>query len=417
MKKLLMLSYYFPPIGMGGTQRAAKFAKYLPEFGWEPTVVTVKPIAYWAQDPGLLDEIQAVRIIRTESFDPQRLMAKYRPSKKESLGTKSSGGFISTLNEFIIPFFLLPDSKILWKHHALKTVDKLLAYEKFDALYTTSPPHSVQLIGKKLAKTYGLKWVADFRDSWAGGVVVHEPTFYQQWMNRLLQKRVLHSADAIVCVTSEMKNEFDQRAKNVHWIPNGFDPADFPAVEQVEKQKFVFCHCGSITKFSQPEELLRALAELKKKQPQVYKKILFRFVGHDLLGNFPGLVKKFDVQDAVEYHGYKTHREALRDLVHADAFLLIALGKPGDHFIPGKTFEYLGALKPVIAITNVVDTKSLLEKFAHVFILDPESRGAIAETITKIIHLPAQTTKNDVQKFNRKLQTKQLAEILNNLVD
>ena len=128
-----MLSYYFPPIGMGGTQRAAKFAKYLPEFGWEPTVVTVKPIAYWAQDPALLDEIQKVRILRTESFDPQRLMAKYRPLGKTRLRTKSYGGFVTTLNEYIIPFFLLPDSKILWQHHAIKTVDKLLAYEKFDS--------------------------------------------------------------------------------------------------------------------------------------------------------------------------------------------------------------------------------------------------------------------------------------------
>jgi len=412
-----MLSYYFPPIGMGGTQRAAKFAKYLPEFGWEPTVVTVKPIAYWALDPALLDELYAVRIIRTESFDPQRLMAKYRPSKREPAGAKRNGGLVSALNEFVIPFFLLPDSKILWKHHVLKTIDELLVHEKFDALYTTSPPHSVQLIGKKLAKKYGLKWVADFRDSWAGGVVVHEPTIFQRRMNRFLQKRVLNAADVVVCVTGEMKKEFDQLAANVHWIPNGFDPADFPAAEKEKKKKFVFCHCGTITKFSHPEGLLCAFSELKTKKPELYKQILFRFVGHDSLGNFLELVKKFNVQDAVEYHGYKTHREALRDLVNADALLLIALGKPGDHFIPGKTFEYLGASKPVLALTNIVDTKSLLEKFTRVFILDPENPNAIIETIEKIIHFRARETKNDVQKYNRKLQTKQLAEILDDLIE
>lgn len=411
-----MLSYYFPPIGMGGTQRAAKFAKYLPEFGWEPTVITVKPIAYWAQDESLLDELHAVRIIRTESFDPQRLMAKYRSSKREITGVKKNGGFVSTLNEFVIPFFLLPDSKILWKHHALKTIDELLIHEKFDALYTTSPPHSVQLIGKKLAKKYGLKWVADFRDSWAGGVVVHEPTFFQRWMNRKMQSHVLRAADAVLTVTKSLKEEFEQESKYVHYIPNGFDPADFPSAEGGQKEKFVFCHCGSITKFSQPEGLLRALSELKTQQPEVYKKIFFRFVGHDSLCNFSALVEKYNVQDAVEYLGYKTHREALRYLVNADALLLIALGKPGDHFIPGKTFEYLGASKPVLALTNIVDTKSLLEKFAHVFILDPENQNAIIETIEKIIHFRARETKNDVQKYNRKLQTKQLAEILDGLV-
>ncbi len=412
-----MLAYYFPPIGMGGTQRAAKFAKYLPEFGWEPTVITVKPIAYWAQDKSLLDELGDTRIIRTESFDPQRLMAKYRRQNQESATSKTHSSVLSIFNEFVIPFFLLPDSKILWTHPLLRTIKKLLMDEKFDALYTTSPPHSVHLVGEKIAKKYGLKWTADFRDSWAGGVVVHEPTIFQRWLSRKMQSHVLRAADAVLTVTQSLKKEFDQESKNVQYIPNGFDPADYPSAEKGQESKFVFCHCGSITRFSHPEGLLRALSELKTQQPEVYEKILFRFVGHDSLGNFPALVEKFNVQDAVEYLGYKTHNQALRHLVNADALLLVAIGKPKDHFIPGKTFEYLGASKPILALVNVADTKSVLEKFAHIFILDAENRNGITEAIAMVPNFRAQGTKNDVHKFNRKLQTKQLAEILDNLVD
>ena len=113
LKKVLVLSYYFPPIGMGGTQRIAKFGKYLAEFGWEPTIITVLPISYWAIDETTLDELSHVRIIRTESLDPQRLLAKM--GKKQLAKVGSGKGLAHFVNLKILPFFLLPDTKILWK--------------------------------------------------------------------------------------------------------------------------------------------------------------------------------------------------------------------------------------------------------------------------------------------------------------
>ena len=126
MKKLLILTYYFPPLGLGGTQRVAKFVKYLPQFGWRPTVVTVKPIAYWALDESLMQDVKEARIIRTESLDPQRLLARLGRTTIQASAGEKRVGVGATINQKLLPFFLTPDSKILWRPFALRAVKKLL---------------------------------------------------------------------------------------------------------------------------------------------------------------------------------------------------------------------------------------------------------------------------------------------------
>jgi len=151
-----MLSYYFPPLGMGGTQRSAKFARYLPEFGWEPTVLTVKPIAYWAEDASLLEEVAAIRLVRTGSLDPQRLLhllkkGAGRAAPGAEKGAPAAGGMAAWLNRKLLPWFLLPDSKILWRWHAARAAARLLHAGEFSAIWSTSPPHSTHLIARRLA--------------------------------------------------------------------------------------------------------------------------------------------------------------------------------------------------------------------------------------------------------------------------
>lgn len=422
LKKLLFLSYYFPPLGMGGTQRSAKFAKYLGEFGWEPTVVTVKPISYWANDESALDELKDIRIIRTESLDPQRVLTRIKgeqPAQAQSGG--GSGGIFQKINQKIFPFIFVPDTKILWKHHCLEAVDELFKTEKFDAVLTTSPPHSVHLIGMKISQKYKLPWVADFRDSWAGGVVVHEPTIIQRMQNRRLQKKVLRNADALTVVTSGIKNEFVKESKQdekIHYIPNGFDPADFEELSEPKNDKFTFCHVGSITQFSYPEVLFKAITVLFEKKPELAQKIKFKFIGQSVIPNFKELMEKYNLADIVEQIGYVAHSDSLKYLKQADALLLIALGKQGACFIPGKTYEYLGALKPVLAITNANDTAEILKLSNLAFVNEPGNISKIADSIEKMIENPQPIKPADVeyaQQFDRKKQTEQLVEILNSI--
>ncbi len=425
MKKLLLLSYYFPPLGMGGAQRPAKFAKYLPEFGWQPTVLTVKPVAYWAEDASLLDELAKVRIIRTESWDPQRLLVKWgkaNPSVQVAAGAGSKPHrFFRFLNEKLLPFFLIPDSKILWRGHAVRAALKLMQREKFDALYTTSPPHSAHLIGQRIAKKCGLRWVADFRDSWAGGVVVHEPTRLQRLMNQHLQNSVLEQADAVISVSSGIQNELLKSPAGHHEkfcvIPNGFDADDFPIRSRpADDGRFVICHCGSVTAFSDPQPLLDALPIFRKRHPELADKVLFQFVGYESTASLQERFDALGLGSMLHVTGYQPHREALQYLVNADALLLIARGKAGATFIPSKTFEYLGAKKPILALTDVQDTIEFLSKIRQAVVLGLRDHLKIAGAIASFVRGEGKSTNEAfIAQFDRKLQAERLASILDRL--
>lgn len=411
--KVLMISYYFPPLGMGGTQRPAKFAKYLHEFGWEPVVLTVKPIAYFAQDDSMLKELGHVRIIRTGSLDPQRLMA--RIGKCQAGGGTGGSKWAAWINEYLLSFVLRPDSKRLWHWHALRTARRLLKQERFDAIYTTSPPHSVQLLGLTLKKQFGIKWIADFRDAWAGGVVVHEPTAWQYHDNRRMQKKVLQYADAVLCVTPGLARDLTPMAGDtpVHVLTNGYDPEDYPESQRTDS-RFVICHCGSVTRFSHPEIFLSACAQLKHKDPGLAKKLQIQFVGYDALGVLPNLVKKYHVDDLVQMIGYQPHWKALEYLVSADALLLIALGRPGDRFVPGKVFEYIGAQKSIIAVTNVDDTKTILNQYSGTVLTRPRASEIVGAVHQLMQNGGEQHTQAELEseRFERRHQTGILTEIM-----
>ncbi len=453
MKKLLLLSYYFPPLGMGGTQRPAKFARYLPEFGWEATVLTVKPIAYWANDPSLLEDVAGVAVVRTGSLDPQRLLmliSRRRTGNGAAMTASASSGLFAWINQKIVPWFLLPDSKILWRWHAGRAASRLLRTGEFDAILTTSPPHSVHLIGLRLARRFNLPWVADFRDAWAGSVVVHEPTRWHRRCQHQLQRRVVRAASAVIGVTPGIVAGLEAAgaAGKAIFIPNGFDAADFPgfgaaapaaqtrphaqtlaqkdqpaaaltsavkapcAAPAAAASRFTLCHCGSISRFSNPAPLLAALT------PEDGRTLRVLFVGYDANGQFEEHVRDRGLEEVIEYAGYQPHRLALAAMSAADALVLIACDQPGARFIPGKTFEYLASLKPVLLISNVSETIRLLDKIPGLLICGPEQPEAIRAALQRLqtdAALRQAAMKRDLLPFERKHQTRQLAGVLDRL--
>ena len=417
MKKLLILTYYFPPLGLGGTQRIAKFVKYLPQFGWQPTVVTVKPIAYWALDESLMQDVKEARIVRTESLDPQRLLARFGRTIIQPGAGEKRGGFGTLVNQKVLPFILTPDSKILWRSFALSAIDKLLAAEHFDALMTTSPPHSVHLIGRRIAQRYGIKWLADFRDSWAGSHVVHEPTARHFERNRKWQQQVIKSADAATCISPAILKSFEPNdlSHKFHIIPNGYDPQDFKATESKKNEFFTLCYSGTINRFADPEPFLDALVLLKKNNSDAYSKLIVQFVGYDTLGNFHEMVVRRNL-DRVEVVGHKPHAQSVAYLKNADALLLIAKARPEDTFIPGKTFEYFGAQKPIFAISNSAPTNDVLANASQAAVVSSfnakDIYSRLREFLTSDMH-SIRINKEYIQQFNRRTQTKQLSEILN----
>lgn len=420
MKKVIILTYYFPPLGLGGTQRIAKFVKYLPQCGWEPTVVTVKPIAYWALDESLNADIKSARVFRTESFDPQRLLARLGKEKIEADAGENKGGLLSTINHKVLPFFLVPDSKVLWHPFAFTSIKKLLGDESFDALLTTSPPHSVHLLGRKVARRFNLPWLADFRDGWAGSHIVHEPTRWQYRRNLKQQKDVVSAASCIVSaspgIDEALKLESDDPEK-FHVITNGFDPDDFPTNIQ-KNNKFTLCYSGTINRFADPEPFLDALALLKEKNAELIENLSVEFVGMDTVGGFSEMVKNRNLTDLVNVLGQKDHTESVKHLKNADALLLIAKARENDTFIPGKTFEYIGAQKPIFAISNSRYTNEFLHDYQCAHTVENFNAAEISFALQEFLNTNWDLINSDlgfVAQFNRQDQTKKLADLLNSI--
>ena len=161
INKVLVIAYYFPPMGLSGVQRTLKFVKYLPDHGWEPTVLTVTPTAYYALDYGMLRELieSNIRTIRTNSLDPTRLFESGKPVKMphEKLRT-----FLSGISQAIF----VPDNKVGWKHDAIRAGRKLLQEEEFNVIFSTAPPYTCHLIGTALSKEFKIPLVIDYRDAW-----------------------------------------------------------------------------------------------------------------------------------------------------------------------------------------------------------------------------------------------------------
>ncbi|MDZ7316845.1 MAG: glycosyltransferase [candidate division KSB1 bacterium] len=420
MKRLLILSYYFPPLGLGGTQRIAKFVKYLPQFGWQPTVVTVKPVLYWAEDESLMNDVADAQVVRTESWDPQRLLARLG-KKRTGAPSGTEQGLFGILNRKLMPLLFQPDVKILWRCHALTAVKELVRQKPFDALLTTSPPHSTHLIGRRAAALFKLPWLADFRDGWAGSHVVSEPNDLARRRNLQLQRRVVASADAIVAcskaILESLLPEADRNKKG--WvITNGYDPEDFAIDPKPKNVRFTLCYSGTVNRWADPAPFLKGLAWAMRMDRSLQNKIRVLFVGLDMSASLADKVAAEGLAEWVTLLGHHPHRKAVSFLAAADGLLLLVDAEPSDTFIPGKTFEYIGAQKPMFVISNSHPTNDLLRAYSRAVIVTSRRPEEIGRRLIEFIDSPPQAGVRDnafVQAFDRRRQTALLAQILDKI--
>lgn len=424
MKTVLILAYYFPPLGMGGTQRVAKFVKYLPRFGWQPVVVTVKDIAYYAKDESMLDELRAVRIYRTGSLDPHRVLHKLSrgQSDRSPVGERRRG-LAGTRLYRLLSWTTIPDSKKLWLPFAFMQVRKLLKNEACDCLLTTSPPHSVHLLGYWLQRIYRLPWVADFRDGWSGGNFQYEPTFVHRWLNRRLERLVLRNADRVITVSEPLTEKMRQKAGpgdgRFQTITNGFDAADFPGkTRQTRGEKFTVTYSGTLSPIAPLESFLIALSQLLRAQPELSNKVVVNLVGLDLDGRVSVAVRELSLAKHVRLVGYCEHQKAIAYLLQSDLLLYPVADWASDDFVPGKTFEYMAAGKPVLAIGPEVEGVRLLRQTNAVLHAGHQEVGALVQIIRDLIctrQKPVRPARRDkvVRMYTREALTGRLSQILN----
>jgi glycosyltransferase involved in cell wall biosynthesis len=426
--KVLIISYYFPPMGMGGVQRAAKFAKYLPAFGWKPFVLTVKEVEYLAKDPSLLEDLPPeVRVIRTESFDPLRisfiLKSFYKKRRQKDKSIKRSTVKKSKLSSRL--FF--PDSKIGWLPFALLSGLKIIRKEGIDLIFTTSPPPSLHLVGYFLKLLAGKPWIADFRDPWIGFHYEDYPTPFHLWLKNRLVGLITQNANAIVSINEKISQRFFSLypfIKNIETIPNGYDDSDFNLPPTGKTDSFVIAYLGTFSPDHNPESFLLGLRSLLDEKRTLKEKIKLKHIGLCMGIDLDGMIKKYDLSGVVERKGYLPHKEALAQL--QDASILLLTTSPSleaEMISTSKLFEYIPLKKPVLAIVppsgaaaEVVSSLNLgkvvspadlvgIEKELLSFFLDWE-KGKLSPDLDEV----------RIKMFSREFLTSRLASLFDEVI-
>jgi len=330
MKKILLVSYYWPPLGGPGSLRPVKFARYLPEFGYEPMVLTRKSIPYHSMDKELGDQVKHIKTMRTESLDPARLlhimgMRHYRP-KPWHLPAKQAMNF--------------PDHKILWLPFAFNAARE----RKFDYIFVTAPPFSAFLSGYYLTRVLSKPLILDFRDAWLEFPFLPYKTRMKKAYVSHWEEKLVELASLIIVVDNNIKEKLLERyphiEKKIFVIPNGYDPIDF--VIQEKPETFTTSYIGTIREERDPTNILKAISELVKEEKIPGDGIKFKFIGH-IEENYLCEINKFPFTEA---YGHLPYTHAIKEFSASHLAIMITTGSK--YFFPSRQNEYLATGLPII---------------------------------------------------------------------
>lgn len=420
MKKVLIIVYYWPPSGGAGVQRWLKFVKYLPNFGWQPTVITTQDGDYPALDNSLLAEVpEEIKVIRTKTPTFGKLFTRSREQKIPygSLETKPGDSLLKKFSFWIRLNLIVPDARKVWNRFALQAAIKELRTENYDAIVTSGPPHSTHLIGLKLKEKFGVKWIADFRDPWTKidylEKVKRHP--FTEKQDKKLESKVISKSDIVLSINQKILNDLNTGKKG-KIIPNGFDPADFTGIEKNKSEKFELNYFGNITRERNPAIILQAVNQLLAKNPKIQM---------NFWGNISDDVKeellKLDTHKIVNFYDYIPHDEMLQKMINSSLLLLLINNVPDNKgILTGKIYEYLGAQVPILGIGPVIgEAASILQETKAGKIFGYDDQQNIADFIFQQYDNwkkgEEDEISGDVDKFSRMEQAKELAEVLDRM--
>ncbi len=399
-KKILIVTYYFPPSGGAGVQRCLKFVKYLPEFGWQPVVLTVKDADYPAYDESLLSEVpENVPVYRTKIFEPYQLYRRLTGKKAGeamdiatlSRDSSQQRKWSERLAEFIRSTLFIPDARIGWKPYAVREGLEIIHKEKIDVILSSAPPYTCHLIGRALKLKTGLPWICDFRDSWVGWLSAAKRTGIPKWIELHQEHSVLRDADRILTVSPGVQEDLSGRHTKLldqRWLqlPNGYDSHDFEGIEPYpNNNKLKITYTGSLYGNRNPANLLNALIELIREDERWNRYLRLKFVGRvaqPILEQF----NQPEINGLIEYLPYVPHQESVRQLLSTDLALLIIDDAPANKgILTGKLYEYLGSRKPILALAPPGNAVDLIRELNAGFIAPPGDVKQIKTVLQEIL--------------------------------
>lgn len=356
-KKVLIITYYWPPAGGPGVQRWLKFVKYLPEFGVQPIVYIPENPTYPIIDEQLVQEVSnEVVIIRNKIFEPYQLasfLSKNKTKKMNSgiIPNQKKQSFLDKAFLWIRGNLFIPDARVFWVKPSVNFLKQYLKENQIETIVTSGPPHSLHLIGLELQKRLAVKWIADFRDPWTT-IGYHKALRLSNFAastHKKLEKQVLNAADSILVTSKTTKAEFEAiTSKPITVITNGYDSEEVSA--QALDRKFSLAHIGSFLSERNPLALWESLVELCEEHATFKSDLEIKLIGavsQEVLGT----IERIGLNAYVNNLGYVSHKEAIAHQRKSQVLLLIEIDSVDTKsIIPGKLFEYMVSNRPIIAI-------------------------------------------------------------------
>lgn len=359
MKKVLIITYYWPPTGGSGVQRWVKFVKYLRQYGWEPIVYTPENPEQLATDQSLLTDIPAGTVVLKHRIrEPYAIYHKFFGASDKGAGVNPLNQQKKTLKQRLVVAargnLFVPDPRAGWIKPSVKYLTKYLKDNHVDTVVTTGPPHSMHLIGLRLKRRTGVRWVADFRDPWTEmHYFKHMGLFpWTAARHRSLEQQVLDGADAVIAVSAPVRDDFQARTVTpVHLITNGFDLDDFSAVrEPLPRNRFTLVHTGLFASDGNPLRLWDVLSR-KCSADRVFKEQLRICLAGKTDAEIIEAIKTRGLSDNLEDLGYLPHFKTTLLQQSANVLMLPLRDEPEyAKALPGKIFEYIAARRPVLGI-------------------------------------------------------------------
>ena len=410
-KQVLIVAYLFPPSGGAGVQRTTKFVKYLPEFGWQPVILTVKSGWYRLKDQTLNAEIPPdITTHRTSSLQ----LPLWFPWR---------------VRNWVARWLLIVDEHLGWYPFAVRKARELIDKANITAIYTTSAPYTDHLIGYALKRRYRLPWIVDLRDPWIGNFSRHHPTRLHRRLDARLEALVIRNADQVL-VTSpttlrDMLGRYpDQVADKFTLLTNGYDQADFNDVVPISLPDdcFTILYSGSFySRGLTPNNFLLGLTNALEKKSLPRARIQVLFVGN-ISQQIKDTIDHLGLSDLVKTTGYLPHQESIAYLLAANLLLLIVGNSPNSTgVLPGKIFEYLAASNPIMVLAPDGAATEIIREAQAGVIVPPDDVHAISDAIVDMYtrweqgRLEIIPRPEVVARYERRNQTAWLASLLDQI--
>jgi glycosyltransferase involved in cell wall biosynthesis len=430
MKRVLIITYYWPPSGGAGVQRWLKFVKYLRNEGWEPVIYTPENPEYPASDNSLSADIPTgIEIIRTPIWEPYSFYKKLVGAGKNErinagfLSEKKRPGLAEKFSIWLRGNFFIPDARKFWIRPSVKFLTEYLSKHKVDAIVSTGPPHSMHMIALGVKKRTGLPWLADFRDPWTNIDFYHE-LMLSRWADRKhhrMEMSILRNADEVVVISNSMKSDFIRLLKREYTvITNGYDDTDMSTEKIAVDAKFSVAHIGTMVKTRNPDILWEALKAEVSENPGFAANLEIKLVGsvdYSVLERIDqaGLTK------FVNRIPYLPHNEVVKIQQQSQVLLLLINDTPNARVIlPGKFFEYMASGRPILCIGPFDgDAAQVIRETGTGYVIEKDDliqmRATLQLLFSKFRSGDTAQHGSDIGRFSRARLTAQLAERLDRI--